>query len=348
MKKQKVKDALKREKSVLSEIEKIDRSIKKKQDELKYYDKRISHTQSKILRLAKEIHLFAGKLDKRKQYLKERLSALYKQRYGSNAIILISAKDYNDLIRRSKYISLIAYHDSRVMKKYSNELKELDFKKRNMEVLHKKLKENKDDAQKKKKELQTTRIKKDKLLVTIKSKRSLYEKAIKELEKSSKKLQEMIERLERKKVPKSVIGKGFRAYRGHLPWPLENKVLIPFGKYKDPKFKVPIFRNGIEIKAKEGDRPGAIAGGRVVYADWFKGYGLLLIISHGGGYHSLYGHLSEIFHETGDIIIKSTAVGTIGKSRLLNIPTLYFEIRYKGQPINPMQWLKRRDRRTRR
>jgi septal ring factor EnvC (AmiA/AmiB activator) len=69
-----------------------------------------------------------------------------------------------------------------------------------------------------------------------------------------------------------------------------------------------------------------------------------LIINHGSGYHSLYGNLSEIFNEPGDIINKGTAVGEIGLSSLLNIPTLYFEIRHKGKPVNPMRWLKRKRR----
>ena len=93
-----------------------------------------------------------------------------------------------------------------------------------------------------------------------------------------------------------------------------------------------------------GKKPKAVAGGRVVYSDWFKGYGLLLIINHGKGYHSLYGNLTETFHKAGDIINIGATLGVTGKSRLLNVPALYFEIRHKGKPINPMKWLKRKSR----
>ena len=154
----------------------------------------------------------------------------------------------------------------------------------------------------------------------------------------------MIKKLEKEKVPKSITGKGFRRVKGHLPWPISGKVVVPYGKHTDPKFNITVFKNGIEIKAVRREKPKAIAGGRVVYADWFKGYGLLLIINHGSGYHSLYGNLSEIFHEPGDIINKGTAIGKVGESSLLNIPTLYFEIRHKGRPVDPMQWLERKTR----
>ncbi len=340
--KQKVKEAIKKEKSIFSELEKINRAIKNKKEELRHYDKRLSETLTKIGILKDEITLFNGELGKRKKHLKERLRTLYKRQYGDIALILIPAKDYQDLLRRSRYISFVAYYDSRLMKTYSSDIKELDFKKRQMETLRKELEANKNNLRKKMKEMQTERLKKDKLRASIRSKRSSYEKMIKELKESSKNLRKMIKRLEIKKLPPSLIGKGFKPLRGRLPWPVNGKVLVPFGKYKDPKFNIPVFKNGIEIDANIGAIAQAVAGGRVVYADWFKGYGQLLIINHGSGYHSLYGNLSEIFHKTGDIIKRGTSVGKVGESGLLNVPTLYFEIRYKGRPLDPMRWLKRK------
>ena len=74
----------------------------------------------------------------------------------------------------------------------------------------------------------------------------------------------------------------------------------------------------------------------------------MLIIDHGSGYHSLYGNLSGIFLKTGDILIEGTVVGKIGKSNVLNYPALYFEIRHKGKPVNPVKWLKRKGKSGRR
>ncbi len=343
-KKKKVKDALKKEKSILSRMQNIDKNIRQKTKELKSFDKQISQTQTKILGLSKDINALSIKLSKRKTYLKNRLKTLYKQQYGGYALLLFTVKDYQDLIRKSKFISLVAYHDSRVISKYRNEINSINLKKENLKIFYGKIEINKKNAKLKKKALQKDRRRKDKLLLTIRSKRSSYEKAIKELENSSRKLREMIKKLEQKKVPKSIVGKGFRALKGRLSWPVSGRVVVPYGQYTDPKFNITVFRNGIEIKSAIGARPKAVAGGRVVYADWFKGFGLLLIINHSNGYHSLYGNLTEIFHKTGDIINKGTTVGKIGKSSFLNIPTLYFEIRHKGKPVNPMQWLKRKVR----
>jgi len=299
-KKQRVKEARKKEKSILSRIEAINRTIEKKQQELRYYDKRIAETMLNITRLSREIKTLNAKSLKSRQYLKKRLRMLYKEQYGGNALILLSARDYQDLIRKSRYLSLIAYHDGREMKTYGTKIRAINSKKRKMENLYRKLETNKADALQKKKELQAERVKKDRLLAMIRSKRSTYEKTIRELEESSKRLREMIKRLVKKKIPASVTGKGFRSLKGHLSWPVKGRVLIPFGRYRDPKFNIPVFKNGIEIKARPGDRPKAVSGGRVVYADWFKGYGLLLIINHGAAIIVYMGTFRRYF--TGRVI----------------------------------------------
>ncbi len=346
-KKRRVKEALKKEQSILTRIQKIEKDISNKESKLKEFRSRISNTKSEIRDLEKEMSSLSKKLDKRKSFLKERLKSLYKQKYGDGALILISAKDYNDLVKRSRYISLIAYNDNKMMTTYIQDLDKIKIKITTLELMKKKLSISRVSARNQKKELQHDRLKKDRLLTTVRSKRSSYQKAISELEVSSKKLRAMIKKLQAKKIPNSVLGKGFKAWKRRLPWPMKGRVVVPYGKYKDPKFNIAVFKNGIEIKAKAGHRPTAVAGGRVVFADWFKGYGQLLIINHGDGFHSLYGHLTEIFHKTGDIIKQGTSIGKIGTSELLGFPTLYFEIRHKGKPVDPMKWLRKTVKRKR-
>jgi septal ring factor EnvC (AmiA/AmiB activator) len=343
-KKSRVKDAIKKENSVLSIIYDIDKSIDKKQKELKTYGKRIKKINAKTNVLGNEIIALDKKISKRKNYLKDRLRSFYKQRYGGTALVLISAKDYSDLIRKSRYISLIAYQDEKLINAFNREMKDLDNKKISMETLQQTLETNKRKALKKKKEMQHDRRKKERLLSTIRSKRSSYEKAVKELEKSSKELRKMIKNLEKRRLPRAVIGSGFLSWKRRLPWPVKGKIIVPYGKYKDPKFNITVLKNGIEIKPLEGYSPKAVLTGRVVYADWFKGYGKILILDHGSGYHTLYGHMSEIFHGIGDIIKQGMTLGKIGKSEMLDIHTLYFEIRYKGKPVDPMKWLKKKRR----
>ncbi len=291
--------------------------------------------------ILKEIKLINDKLERAQLYLEDHIVDLYKRQYNNDAMVLISANDYNELIRKSRYISLVAYHNSKVLNEYKDELNKVNSQKKKLEMLQSKLKINKVDVRKKKNEFQADLAKKDELLAEVKVRRSSHEKKIKDLKISSRKIMDMVNRLKTKKIPESILGKGFRSLKGHLPWPAKGKLIASFGKYVDPEVNLAGFRNGIEIKAKSGEVAQAIAGGRVVYASRFEGFGNMLIIDHGSGYHSLYRNLSDMSLEKGNLLVSGMNVGKVSKSENLNVPVLYFEIRYKGKPINPMDWLEK-------
>lgn len=340
--KQKIEEAIRKEQSILSELEKIDKSVKNKKGELSRYDDRLRQTTKKIQLLQKDISKLTDKIGDRKRLLRDRLRFLYKDQYsGDTALVLISSQNYQELMTRSRYLSLLAHYDQSLMDTYSREIGAYTLKRKEMEMLQDELESSKSKIQTNMKEMTRERIEKDKILADIKSKRDTYEKMVKELHDSSVKLKKMIDDLEKQKALPTVSGEEFSVMKGGVPWPVYGKVLVPFGKYKDPQFNIPVFKNGIEIKANEGDTVRSVHTGRVVYADWFKGYGLLLILNHGDGYHSLYGNLAEIFYKTGDIIKRGASVGTVAEKGMLNVPTLYFEIRHKGKPIDPLGWLQR-------
>jgi septal ring factor EnvC (AmiA/AmiB activator) len=164
---------------------------------------------------------------------------------------------------------------------------------------------------------------------------------IAELKEASKRLRDLIEKSS-KTDSYTGSGAGFTRFRGKLLWPAEGKIAVPYGSQKDPQFSTPVFRNGVHIQTPANSDARSVYEGKVIFAEWFKGFGQLIIINHGNGYHTLYGNLSEIFSHVGDIIKESQVIGKVGTSGILNAPGLYFEIRYKGKPLDPAQWLKQR------
>lgn len=330
----------KKENSVQSSINTINQNIHKKEQELKNYDRSMAKTQSEIQNLSYEISMLTEKLDARKKYLKERIRSLYKRQYGSDALVLISARDYQDLTQKSKYISLIAFYDSKILNKYSTDLQNINTKRRELDDMNNKLLASKNSALQKKKALQSDLNRKDHTLEQIKSIRLAKEKKIRELEESSRRLQAMIKRLNNKAIPQSIIGKGFKSLKGRLPWPVQGGTLIQDSSQKESDEITPIREDGIKIEAGADSKAKSVAGGRVVYADTFKGFGTLVIIDHGSGYHSLYGNLQNFSIKTGDLLVEGMDIGTISKSEDSETPSLYFEIRYRGKPVNPLNWLK--------
>ena len=98
---------------------------------------------------------------------------------------------------------------------------------------------------------------------------------------------------------------------------------------------------GVTIPAKAGTTVQAIHHGRVVYADWLRGSGLLLIIDHGDGYMSLYAHNQSLLRDVGEWVSAGTAISTVGNSGGQERDGLYFEVRHEGKPVDPSRWCKR-------
>jgi septal ring factor EnvC (AmiA/AmiB activator) len=124
-----------------------------------------------------------------------------------------------------------------------------------------------------------------------------------------------------------------------LPRPVEGRILSTFGKNENPQFHTFTVQKGIEIEAPLGAEIHAVYDGRVLYADWFKGYGKILIIDHGEGYYTLSGHASALLKNVGEDVRTGEAVALVGDTGSLRGPCLYFEIRQRGKPLDPTEWL---------
>jgi murein hydrolase activator len=133
----------------------------------------------------------------------------------------------------------------------------------------------------------------------------------------------------------------FAAARGKLPWPAVGPLGAGFGQQVELVHGTLTPHNGVDIRAKAGTPVQAIAPGRVVFADWMRGYGQLVIVDHGDGYHSLVAHLGAMTVQNGDGVTTGAPLGTVGDTGSLRGTQLYFEIRKHGVPEDPMIWLRR-------
>ena len=130
-------------------------------------------------------------------------------------------------------------------------------------------------------------------------------------------------------------GVSFASLRGKLAWPVEGKLSSRFGSVRLSGGEA---WQGVLIEAPEGADVRAIYAGKVVYADWLRGLGLLIIVDHGGNYLSLYGHNAGLLKGEGDWVQKGELLASVGDSGGIKSPALYFEIRQGAKPLNPQQW----------
>jgi septal ring factor EnvC (AmiA/AmiB activator) len=194
------------------------------------------------------------------------------------------------------------------------------------------------------------RAEKQNMLAAQKSRRQLLAKLNQRLQSQEEKLQQLHadeKRLEKllaniqKALARAIIdtdvGKKFKAMRGRLNWPTQGKLAARFGAPKIGGLRW----DGVMISAPAGREIRASHYGRVAFADWFRGFGLLLIIDHGDGYMSLYGHNQSLFKEVGDWIEAGEPVAAVGSTGGRKQAGVYFAIRHNGRAINPARWCKK-------
>lgn len=135
-------------------------------------------------------------------------------------------------------------------------------------------------------------------------------------------------------LPKQVDFNGLAQVKGRLLWPTKGRLRDYFGKRKSGELRW----KGVVINAPSGQVVNNIYAGQVVFSDWLNGYGLVLVVEHGDGYMSLYGHNQALLKEVGDTVHAGEPIALVGQSGGQATPNLYFEIRYQGKPLDPTKW----------
>jgi septal ring factor EnvC (AmiA/AmiB activator) len=198
-------------------------------------------------------------------------------------------------------------------------------------------------AKLKRQELETEARKNETMVREIRLNRTTYQQTLKELAESAEDLQRLMDKIIAQEwtVPASWVP--FTERRSRLDWPIEGRVITAFGAEKNPNFNTVVMNKGVEIApAPDKSLVLAVHSGKVVYADYFQGYGNLLIVDHGLTYYTLYGHCSEFLAKVGDMVRAGQPVAVVGDTGSLKGECLYFEIRYRTKALDPLQWLKRR------
>jgi len=156
---------------------------------------------------------------------------------------------------------------------------------------------------------------------------------VKELEQADRALARFL--AEQSAAPET---SGFGALKGRLPRPSEGRIAVGFGAVEHPTFHTVTEHKGVDLDAPAGAEVRAVAAGKVAYAGWMRGYGNLLVLDHGGGYHTLVAHLAELLPGVGEQVGEGALLGRVGDTGSLKGPYLYFELRRKGEALDPVPW----------
>jgi septal ring factor EnvC (AmiA/AmiB activator) len=185
--------------------------------------------------------------------------------------------------------------------------------------------------------LDDARTKRGKVLASLTAEAKEREQSLTRLKEEQGALEKLLRELRQamQKFPPDT-GTAFGRLRGKLAWPVGGKVVARFGENRAAGVKW----DGVVVATERGAPVRAVYEGRVVYADWLPGLGLLAIVDHGDGYLSLYGHNDRLFKSAGERVSSGEQIAAAGDSGGRNRPELYFEIRKSGKPVDPRPWFK--------
>ena len=181
--------------------------------------------------------------------------------------------------------------------------------------------------------------KKEAILDEIRKKKALSQAAVASLKDASMRLDAKISAMGKQQAPASMSGTVFSRLKGRLPPPVNGKIVSRFGPSRSGNYNSFTFQSGIDIKVERGEPVRSVFKGEVIFAEWLKGYGNLLIIDHGENYYTLYAHVQEFFKQKGETVDSEEVIATAGDTGSIKGLCLHFEVRHHGKPMDPLKWL---------
>ena len=349
-------EARKREAGVLAELEEVEKRLGEKRRQVAALDVRVRRAQGEVTALQGEIGRLESQRAGQQEALGRRLRTLYMmQAQGGVLPLLLSGDDPLARAVRLRHLTTMATVDARAIREYRVTSEGLADRQARVETRRKDLGALRTEAESERSAADTDAGRRRVLLAKVRDERAYHDRLVGELSEATRRLEAFIRDLqakqrrlakapapERSRPAPGEGGRGLAALRGRLVWPAEGKVVGDFGAQVHPRFGTKTFRNGIDIEVAEGTSITAVYPGHVVYTGWFRGYGNLIILDHGGESYTLYAHAAEIRVAEGDDVRQGQALGTVGDTGSLGGPRLYFEVRHQGKPVDPVQWLRPR------
>ena len=323
------------ERSLLADVERLELEVRLRSEQLRETQLVLHRASEQMDATVRRVRELDASVAQARPQLAARARALYKMGELSYVRMLLSVEQPADMLRGYRFVSALARRDREKMAALRANLATLaatrdDLQRKTREAMS--LRAELDRARR---ALEADRQRKSELLTSIVEKKETHAAYLQELEEAEGKLGQLLSGLGAADIDVPIT-----VFKGALPWPARGRVRVAFGRHKHPRFETYTLHNGIEIEAPVDTPVTAVHDGTVAFADQFLGYGLMVIIDHGGKNHTLYAHLAEARVRPGQHVSAGDVVGTVGASGV-DGPGLYFEMRSQGKPQDPQEWLAR-------
>ena len=272
--------------------------------------------------------------DKSRAVYKKRLRDIYENGQVNYLDVLLGAADFRDFSSRMYLLQRVVRRDFNLIDRLETQREELLAKKAELDDIKSQLAAAHAEGQKEQQIVAQKTVERQKLYEQALAEKAQLDAEYEELQRNSQEITAMIQRMEQegRMMPQA-------GGTGQLAWPVNGEITSPFGWRVHPIWGTQIFHAGLDIGADYGDPVHAADSGTVVYAGWMGGYGNAVMIDHGGGMVTLYGHNSSITVGEGEQVSKGQTIALAGSTGNSTGPHCHFEVRIHGEVVSPLQYL---------
>jgi len=272
--------------------------------------------------------------DKSRSVYKKRLRDIYENGQVNYLDVLLGAADFRDFSSRMYLLQRVIRRDFALIDRLEEQREALLQQKAELDDIRKQLAAAHAESQKEKEIVAQKTVERQKLYEQALAEKAQLDAEYEELQRNSQEITAMIQRMEQegRMMPQA-------GGTGQLAWPVNGEITSPFGWRVHPIWGTQIFHAGLDIGADYGDPVHAADSGTVVFAGWMGGYGNAVMIDHGGGMVTLYGHNSSITVGEGEQVSKGQIIALAGSTGNSTGPHCHFEVRIHGEVVSPLQYL---------
>jgi len=329
-----------KEVEIIEGLNEIDYTLNRARIKVTTLSSEVLLLEEKIERLRQDREQLAGKIGQNRDYAGKRLKALYKMNMIGRLDVAGMPTSVFDFFLQQNSMKQILSSDFKTIEKQNEGLEKFEILEQELkkEIQSKTALETElnDQIRINKKET----LKRELILNEIRKKKRLSLAVVESLTHAAMQLDNRIKTLQKGEVL-SFSDSSFSSYQGRLMIPVKGKVISEYGPSRTGDYKSFTFQKGIDIKVERGEPVKSVFKGEVMFAQWLKGYGNLLIINHGDNYYTLYAHVEEIFKQKGERVDTGDVIATAGDTGSIKGMCLHFEVRHHGKPVNPMKWLRK-------
>ena len=294
--------------------------------------------QLRLTELGEEEAELTRVLESQRDSLKKQIRAAWMEGDAPAVKVLLNEIDPDKVARTMTYYEYLSRDTIDRLEAFAANLRQLKETQKQVKAGRMRLAELEENVADRQQKLSSSKKEREQTLAALKTDISNRLSEREELEEDRKRLEKLLREVEEAiaNIPTPNESDPFGSLKNKLPWPAEGKIVRNFGdSYASGKLK----HNGLLINTAEEGDVKAVHYGRVVFANWLRGFGLITILDHGDGYMTLYGHSSSLFTSPGDWVEAGEAIAQAGRTGGTNDPAVYFEVRHNGKPDNPRRWL---------